>query len=127
MIKRWEDIGFRKMLVDIDNLPTSSAFEPWERELLHAIPQFLLNYARYRDWFERETMNDIAALTGQQFDTIEQADAAITELIAEENTALDAQLVQLGHRRTLRLSMIIAGTNPDDNNPLFHRLDPIFD
>ncbi len=127
VIKRWEDIGFRKMLVDIDNLPTSSAFEPWERELLHAIPAFLMNYARYRDWFERETIQDIAALTGQGFDNIEQADAAITALIAEENTALDTQLVQLGHRRTLRLSMIIAGTNPDDKNPLFHRLDPIFD
>jgi hypothetical protein len=29
------------------------------------------------------------------------------------------------HRRVLRFSMIIAGTAPDDDNPLFHKLDPI--
>ena len=37
----------------------------------------------------------------------------------------DEALVRLFHRRALRLSMIIAGTDPDDENPLFHKLDPI--
>lgn len=127
VIKPWEDSGFRKMKVDIKNLPTGSSFEPWERDLLYAIPEFLLNYARYRDWFEQETMRDISQVTGQAFETIEAADDALLELVAKNDPERDEDLVRLGHRRTLRFSMIIAGTDPDVNNPLFHRLDPILD
>jgi hypothetical protein len=38
---------------------------------------------------------------------------------------LDEIWVQIQHKRILRFSMLIAGTNPDSENPLFHRLDPI--
>ena len=44
--KRFEDSGLRKLEVDIARLPTSTAFEPWERDLLGAIPSFLRNQAR---------------------------------------------------------------------------------
>lgn len=124
-IKTWEDSGLRKLMVDIERLPTSSAFEPWERDLLHAIPSFLLNHARYRDWFARETVADISRLTGQSLGDLESADAAVLEVIAENDPERDEEIVQIMHRRALRLSMIIAGTDPDAANPLFHRLDPI--
>ena len=31
------------------------------------------------------------------------------------------------HRRMLRLSMITAGTNPDETNPFFYILEPVID
>ena len=123
--KPWEESGFEKLLVDIGRLPISSAFEEWERDLLGAIPRFLLNYARYRDWFEKETIAEIGALVGERFDDLPAADAALSKLIAAGNADQDEALVRLFHKRSLRLSMIIAGTDPDDANPLFHKLDPI--
>ena len=125
--KPWEDSGLRKLMVDIERLPTSTAFEPWERDLLHAIPEFLLNYTRYRDWFERSTREDISRLTGEDYEDFASAEAAALAAISDADALVDADWVQAMHRRTLRLSMIIAGTNPDSANPLFHRLDPILD
>ena len=122
-----EESALEKLMVDIQRLPTSRAFEKWERDLLHAIPAFLLNYSRYRHWYESTTKTDIEALIGEAFETLEQADSALSDVIAAKDHALDAGLVQLAHRRSLRLSMIIAGTNPDPSNPLFHILDPILD
>ena len=122
-----EESGLRKMMIDIERLPTSSAFQPWERGLLQAIPEFLLNHARYRGWFEQAAIADIEQLTGQSFDNLAAADAAAADIIASNNGAGDEALVSIMHRRVLRLSMIIAGTDPDDQNPLFHRLDPILE
>lgn len=120
-----EDSALGKLAVDIEHLPTSEAFMPWERELLGAIPKFLLNRARYRSWFEAETVADIARVTGQSHDTVAAADDALKQVIAANDPARDADLVQIFHRRILRLSMIIAGTDPNDENPLFYKLDPI--
>ncbi len=124
--KNWlEDTGLRKLLIDIDQLPTSTAFQPWERELMHSIPNFLLNYSYYRQWFEQTTLTDINLAMGEGFSSLALADAGMMDWIAENDGARDAVLVQLMHRRILRLSMIMAGSNPDDTNPLFHKLDPI--
>ena len=123
--RTWEDSGLRKLMIDIARLPTSSAFEPWERDLLHAIPEFLLNYSRYRDWFERESLADLNRLTGQSFEDLATADATAMNTIAADDAVNDEDWVCSMHRRALRLSMVIAGTDPDDVNPLFHRLDPI--
>lgn len=120
-----EESALEKLMVDIQRLPTSKAFEVWERDLLHAIPAFLLNYSRYQTWFERVTKNDFELIIGAEFETLKQAEEAISAAIAENDQALDTALVQVMHRRSLRLSMIIAGTNPDPGNPLFHVLDPI--
>lgn len=120
-----EESALKKLLVDIERLPISSAFEPWERDLLHAIPEFLLNHARYRDWFEQSTTADIEALVGSTFETLIDADQALRKVINSNESADDESLVRLLHRRSLRLSMIIAGTDPDSKNPLFHILDPI--
>lgn len=121
----WEASGFEKLLVDIAQLPTSSAFQEWERDLLGAIPNFLRNYSRYRGWHEAETMADIARLTGSSSSSAGEADAALMEFIQVGDPDRDEALVRLLHRKVLRLSMIIAGTDPDDENPLFHKLDPI--
>ena len=123
----WETSGLEKLLVDIARLPVSSAFEDWERDLLGAIPQFLLNYTRYRDWFERETIREIGQLVGERFEDLSAADAALSNVIADGDPDRDEALVRLLHKRSLRLSMIIAGTDPDDENPLFHKLDPILE
>ncbi len=123
--KRFEESGLRKLQVDIARLPTSSAFAPWERDLLGSIPSFLLNQARYRDWFEAETAADIAELTGGTHADLASADPAVLELIEAADPSLDEALVRIMHRRLLRFSMLTAGTNPDDDNPLFYRLDPI--
>ena len=120
-----EESALEKLKVDIQRLPTSRAFEKWERDLLHAIPTFLLNYSQYRDWYESTTKADIETLSGKGFETLEQADSALSAVIAANDQMLDSALIQLTHRRSLRLSMIIAGTNPDPGNPLFHILDPI--
>ena len=124
-IRRFEDSGLQKLMVDVGRLPTSSAFAPWERDLLGAIPRFLLGWARYRGWFEAETAADAAALVGRSFGDLASADAALLEIIAAGDPARDEALVRVMHRRLLRLSMITAGTDPDSANPFFHKLDPI--
>ncbi|MBT4519580.1 MAG: phosphotransferase [Halieaceae bacterium] len=125
VIKPWEDTALRKMMIDVERLPTSSDFEPWERDLLHAIPSFLLNYTRYRDWYEKASVKDINQLIGQSCNDLASADESAMRAIAENDPARDEGWVRTMHRRMLRLSMIIAGTDPDDENPLFHKLDPI--
>ncbi|MCA9503385.1 MAG: hypothetical protein KC616_09900 [Myxococcales bacterium] len=127
VIKDWEDSGLRKLLSDIERLPTSSAFQPWERQLMGDIPRFLLNYARHRDWFDGEATKEIAELTGETYPSLAEADRALFELIARDDAAHDAWLVPILHRRMLRLGMILAGTDPDFANPLFHKLDPILE
>lgn len=121
----WEASGFEKLIVDIGQLPISSAFKEWERDLLGAIPKFLLNYSRHRAWFERETIAEIEQLVGRSCDDAASADAALMEVIRAGDADRDEALVRLLHRKSLRLSMIIAGTDPDTSNPLFHKLDPI--
>ena len=72
-----------------------------------------------------EAVADIARVTGQSHDSLAEADEALRAVIAENDPARDEALVQIFHRRILRLSMIIAGTDPNDENPLFYKLDPI--
>ena len=120
-----EESGLTKLVNDIGRLPTSTAFAEWERDLLQGIPSFLLNHARHRAWFERETVADIEAITGETHDDLPSADAAITGVIERNDAAHDAELIGAMHRRSLRMCMIIAGTEPDETNPLFHRLEPI--
>jgi aminoglycoside phosphotransferase (APT) family kinase protein len=127
VIKDWEDSGLRKLLVDIERLPTSSAFQPWEKKLMADIPRFLLGYARHRDWFERETARDISRITGAGHNSLAEADRALFGVIAQDDATLDERIVPIMHRRLLRFGMILAGSDPDPSNPLFHRLDPILD
>jgi aminoglycoside phosphotransferase (APT) family kinase protein len=126
-IQDWEDSGLRKLLIDIERLPTSSAFQPWEKKLMGDIPRFLLGYARHRDWFEREAANEIGRVTGRVHASLAEADTALFEVIAEDDAARDELIVPILHRRLLRLGMILAGSDPDFTNPLFHKLDPILD
>ena len=125
--KDWEDSGLRKLLTDIERLPTSSAFAPWEKKLMSDIPRFLLGYARHRDWFEREATKEVSQVTGRAHTSLAEADRAMFDVLAEDDAARDAVIVPIMHRRLLRLGMILAGTDPDFANPLFHKLDPILD
>ena len=121
----WEDSGLRKMMADIARLPTSTSFAEWERHLLEGIPKFLLNYSRYKTWFEAETVADINGVTGKDSQDLKSADEAIAEIIAAGDPARDEEIVRIMHRRMLRFSMLIAGTDPDKENPLFFELEPI--
>jgi aminoglycoside phosphotransferase (APT) family kinase protein len=123
----FEASGLRKLIADIERLPTSTAFAEWERDLLGAIPEFLLNHARHRSWFERVSREDIEACLGERFADLAAADAAIQRRIDADDPADDDELVRLMHRRMLRLSMIVAGTDPDEANPFFYVLEPILD
>ena len=123
----WEESGLRKLLVDIDRLPTSSAFAPWEKGLLHAIPEFLLNHARYRGWFEQETTAEASEFAGRRFASFAEAEAGLMAIIEQGDPARDDALIRLLHRRLVRFSMIVAGTNWNDENPLFYVLDPILE
>jgi len=72
-----DETALGKLTVDIEHLPVSEAFLPWERELLGAIPKFLPNRARYRRWFEFETLADITRVTGERHDSVAAADEAL--------------------------------------------------
>jgi len=127
VIQDWEDSGLRKLLIDIERLPTSSAFQPWEKKLMADIPRFLLGHARHRDWFEREAIKEISRFTGGVHVSLVDADKALFKAIAEDDATRDERIVPILHRRLLRLGMILAGSDPDFTNPLFHKLDPILE
>ena len=99
----------------------------WERDLLGAIPDFLLNYRATATGSRRSRALDIEAFLGDSFDDLAAADAAVQARIDTDDPADDNELVRLMHRRMLRLSMITAGTNPDETNPFFYILEPVID
>jgi hypothetical protein len=119
--------GLRKLLNDIERLPVSDAFAEWERDLLGAVPRFLLNRSRYGSWLDAETVREIGDVTGTVHAGLAEADAAIVGLIEKGEAARDAELLRIMHRRILRFSMLTAGSDPTDRNPLFFRLEPILD
>ncbi|MEM9519874.1 MAG: phosphotransferase [Actinomycetota bacterium] len=123
----FEASGLRKLIADIGRLPTSTAFADWERDLLGAIPDVLLNYTRHRSWFERVSREDIEHLLNRSFTDLATADLEMQARIDLDDPVDDEAMVQLMHRRMLRLSMIIAGTDPDEANPFFYILEPVID
>ena len=116
-----------KLLNEIDILPVSRSFPEWQRELMVAIPRFLRNYAHYGRWYEDETLSEIAEMTGTRPENMAAADGVLKAFIQSADASRDADLVRFTHRRMLRLSLIVAGTNDIDGNPLFFRLEPILD
>lgn len=119
------DTGLGRMVNDIARLPLSDAFAGWERGLLGAIAGYQLNWSRYGDWYDAETMKDISGLAGKTYATPEEADEAIVAIIEKNDPAIEDELVRLMHRRALRLSMLTVGTNPSDDNPFFFQLQSI--
>lgn len=122
---RFEARGLGKLIVDIERLPVSDGFAAWERDLLGEIPRVLLNQARWRGWWHEITTADIGEALGAEYSDLVAADAALSEAIAAGDGALDHDLIRMLHRRMLRRSMIVAGTDPDPANPFFHVLEPI--
>ena len=119
------DTGLQKLVIDIERLPLADAFADWERGILGAIPKYQLNYARYGSWLTAETIKDISRVTGKPHDSLAAAETAIMGVIEKADPKLDAELIRIMHRRTLRLSMLTAGTDPTDSNPFFVKLEPI--
>lgn len=70
-------------------------------------------------------MKDINRYFNQSCTDLVSADRAALKSIAGKDATLDETWVRVMHRRILRFSMLLAGTDPDDGNPLFHKLDPI--
>lgn len=120
-----ENGAIEKLLLEIGRLPLSDSFPAWQRDLLSAIPRYLLNHAHYGRWYEEQTLDDIAVLIGHRPATMSEAEDVLKAYIRTVGPERDAELIQLFHRRMLRLSMVIAGTNPCDDNPLFFKLEPI--
>jgi len=120
-----EDMALEKLLLEIGRLPLSDAFPEWKRDLLAAIPQYLQHHAHYGRWYEQACLSDIEALTGVRPENMTAGEATLKRYVVESAEGNDASLVQLFHRKMLRLSMVVAGTNPTDENPLFFRLEPI--
>ena len=123
--KPWESSGLKKLMVDIQRLPTSNSFTEWERQLLYQIPEFLLNYSQHRDWFESESLSDINLMTGHNYTSLAEADAATMQIFKENQLSNLKEWIAVMHRRMLRLTMIITNSNFDERNPLFYRLEPI--
>lgn len=119
------DTGLQKLVIDIGRLPLSEAFADWERGLLGAIANYQLHYARYGNWLTEETIKDISSVTGKPHHSLADAQAAIVGIIEKGDPKLDAELIRIMHRRTLRLSMLSAGSDPADSHPLFVKLEPI--
>ncbi|KJS05982.1 MAG: hypothetical protein VR73_10840 [Gammaproteobacteria bacterium BRH_c0] len=120
-----EDMAISKLLNQIEILPVSDAFPEWQRELMGAIPHFLRNYAHYGRWYEEETLGEIAAMTGTRPADMADAERVLKDWIKPGDASRDAGLVGFIHRRMWRLSLIVAGTNDIEGNPLFFRLEPI--
>jgi hypothetical protein len=120
-----EDMALAKLLLEIGRLPLSNAFPEWKRDLLAAIPRYLQNHAHYGGWYEQACLKDIEELTGERPKTMTAGEHVLKRYIRESGASHDASLIKLFHRKMLRLSMVVAGSNPSDENPLFFRLEPI--
>jgi aminoglycoside phosphotransferase (APT) family kinase protein len=120
-----ENMAIEKLLLEISHLPLSNTFPDWQRDLLSAIPKYLLNHAHYGRWYEEETLREIGELTGARPVSLSAAETELKAFIQAADASMDTALIKLFHRRMLRLSMIISGSNPSDENPLFFKLEPI--
>jgi hypothetical protein len=120
-----EEAGLRKLISDIRRMPVSDLFPEWQRNLIAAIPHYMINQLRYGRWVEDEDLNDTKAVLGYRPKNRVAADLALREFVLQAGPEHDAALIRLFHRRLLRWCHSIAGPDAPANHLLFLKMDPL--
>ncbi|EDZ97964.1 putative aminoglycoside phosphotransferase [Burkholderia sp. H160] len=121
----YADVAIERLTADIREIPTSEYFQPWQREVMTAMPKFLSNYVSFGPWLEREDLNDISELLGRRFDDVKKADDALKAFIEQAGPEYDAKLIRLIHRQMQRLCHLCAGPGAPKDALFFVKVEPV--
>ncbi|MBA3038005.1 MAG: hypothetical protein FP814_16140 [Desulfobacterium sp.] len=119
-----EDLAISKLATEIRNLPTSEIFQDWQRGDLASMADYLLNQAHYSRWMEEEDLREIGALLGHRPANLAEADKALRAFVQKAGPELDARLIKLFHRRSLRWCLVLAGPNAAKDHLMLVKLEP---
>ena len=122
-----EDMALAKLAEEIANMPTDPYFQPWKRDIVAKIPQWLGQQAHYGLWAEAEDLREMAEILGHQPASLEEGDKALSEFIQSAGAEHDETLVRFFHRRTLRQCHICVGPDAPEDHIIFARLESVRD
>ncbi len=120
-----EDLGLRKLIGELEHLPATEAFAPWQRDIVAEIPRFLLNYMHYGHWAREEDLKDVAKILGHKPPDIKAANLALHDFALKAGPEHDAALVRFLHRRYLRHCHIMAGPGAPKDHLMFAKIEPV--
>jgi hypothetical protein len=120
-----EDLAIRKLIFEINRIPTSEVFADWQRSTITGIPAFLSNAFHYGVWVQEQELDELEALLGYRPANTAEGDKALTEFVNKAGPERDAELIRLFHRRYLRHCLVIAGPNPPAEHIVLAKVQPI--
>ena len=120
-----EDMGFDKLIADINRLPESEELQGWQRGIIASLPHYLKQRGHYGEWLRNEDLNDLEPILGHRPVDLVEGDAALLRFIEAAGPDQDAALTRFFHRRTLRHCLVIAGENAGENHLVLAKMEPI--
>lgn len=120
-----EEAGLRKLICDMKKIPTSELFPEWQRDLLVAVPEYMINQFRYGHWVEQQDLDDVETLLGQRPANRVDADVALRDFIAKAGPEHDEALIKLFYRRMLRWCHSIVGPDAPANHLVLLEMEPL--
>ena len=120
-----EDLAFDKLIADMSRLTLSEGLQDWQREVMISVPRYLRNRIHYSGWAERESLTDIAVITGVEARDLATANAVLMRFIEEAGSEHDHALTRLFYRQTLRQCLIIAGPDAMPDHIALAEMEPI--
>lgn len=122
-----EESGLEKLLMEINQLPTSRALAAWQRDALASIPRHLLKQAHYGLWAEQADLDEIEALIGVRPRDAREGDTLLKAFVETAGPESDEALLRLFHRQAFRRCLMIAGPGASEDHIMFARVEPILD
>jgi aminoglycoside phosphotransferase (APT) family kinase protein len=103
---RHADVGMA-LAGTVRGLRADADHDAYEREQTARLADFTHRLMVHGPAVDRLDMDEASELLGRRFDAVEEADAALEELVAADDGTLDVQLVELFHRRCMRQLRIL--------------------
>jgi len=120
-----EDMGFDKLIADINRLPESEDLQGWQRGIIASLPQYLKQRGHYAEWLQNEDLNDLEPILGHRPADLVAGDAALLRFVETAGPDQDAALTRFFHRRTLRHCLVIAGVDASPDHLVLAKMEPI--
>jgi hypothetical protein len=120
-----EDMGFDKLIADINRLPESDELQSWQRGIIASLPHYLKQRGHYGEWLKNEDLNDLELILGHRPTNRVEADDALLRFVEAAGPEQDAALTRVFHRRTLRHCLVIAGEGAGDDHLVLAKMEPI--
>ncbi|MFA7553495.1 MAG: phosphotransferase [Spongiibacteraceae bacterium] len=97
------------LVAAIDSMPAGDENQHYEQSKTLSLARFMERSNRYGRSIMMATLEDISKIVGRPFDSLEQAEIALTDFIKTASDQQDRQLVRYFHRWLQRQNFILQG------------------